>query len=146
MDIIPRRRYHNAFDDPMDVLRRELLTHPLRTTDASLACVFIPLEDALDVSNYRHTVPTRVSGTLWTLPGWNDGRDHLIFHYGDFEVGFEFGFAALAKSSFGPRWSMCVPLAQQIRSTNDQNSVHTPRANQMLRLDYDVVAPLSFYR
>lgn len=110
---------------------------PLRTDDPREACVFVPLIDPVTANTPGEPLLSS-SRRLTRAPYYGAaGEYHLLFHFGDYEPGFDVGRAILAKSSFGP------PLpAAEINPSNPDSVIKMSQR----RVGYDIVAPLPFYR
>ena len=80
------------------------------------------------------TVPPR----LWELPYYNNGRDHLLFNFGDHEIAANIGYAILAVSSYGPHFD------KSMFQGSNRNKV-VPGLTSF-REGFDIAIPLSFYR
>lgn len=80
------------------------------TNNPHEACVFIPSVDTLDQDVLSPDFVRDVQTQLWSLPHWNNGRNHIVFNlysgtWPDYveTLGFDIGEAILAKASFSVR-------------------------------------------
>lgn len=99
------------------------------------ACISIPQIDTLCVHNHCKNTRYAVEAYLWSLPSWNSGRHHVLFHFADHEFHLNYGFAMLAKSSFGPDFNRSF-----------FGNPDTIPGLQQQRFGYDIAFPLPFYR
>lgn len=148
---------YNNMSDQAHELFTVLRHHPKRTDNASEACLFIPFVDSLCVTNmcfWRHqqrksmfssnvrnghlSLSRTVTKYLWDLKYWNNGKDHLLFHFGDHEPEGNIGYALRALSSYGP--SFDKSHFQRLNPNMEIPSL------PLLREDFDIAIPLAFYR
>jgi hypothetical protein len=115
-----------------------LLSHPLRTENPAEACVLIGLSDVKAANQNRDSLEATAS-RLTRLPLWGNGENHIIFHYGDYSLGFDAQRAMIAASSYshGPPFNKSF--------FNHKSPEMIPDLIQA-RSGYDIEMPMAFYR
>lgn len=116
-----------------ETLYNELYNHPLRTDDATTACVLISIPD-LHVANIVRENFELSALRLHRQKFWTNGQNHIVFWQGDYVPSFDIGRSMIAAPSFRQ--------SKAFHKRTDFGEFIQP----VERKGYDIVLPPMFYR